>query len=53
MLVAGVRNKLASSALVLCSLVLAYFVVLPGAMDQYGAGYIRQTYTAAELESAS
>ena len=47
MLVAGVRNKLASSALVLCSLVLAYFVVLPGAMDQYGAGYIRQTYTAA------
>ncbi len=47
MLVAGVRNKVASSALVLCSLILAYFVVLPGAMDQYGAGYIRQTYTAA------
>lgn len=47
MFVAGVKNKFVSYALVLFSLILAYFVVLPGAIDQYGTGYIRQTYNAA------
>jgi hypothetical protein len=47
MFVAGVKNKLVSYGLVVASLILAYFVVLPGAIDQYGTGYIRQTYNAA------
>ena len=46
MFVAGVKNKFLSYALVLFSPILAYFVVLPGAIDQYERR-VRQTYNAA------
>lgn len=47
MFIASTSNKLVSYSLVLVSVVLAYYTVLPGAIDLYAPGYIREQASAA------
>jgi hypothetical protein len=47
MLVTSSKNKFLSYLLVVVSAIVAYYTVLPGAIDQYGPGYIRSQYNAA------
>ena len=47
MFVAGMKNRFLSYLLVLVSLAIGYYAVLPSALDQYGPGYLREQYNAA------
>lgn len=47
MLIAAVKNRVLAYTLVVASAAVSYFVLLPGAMSQYGAGYLQQRYDAA------
>jgi hypothetical protein len=47
MFITGMRNRFLSYLLVLVSLVIGYWAVLPNAIDQYGPGYLRDQYNAA------
>lgn len=46
MLVSSSKNKLISYTLMLVSIVLSYFTVLPSAIDQYAPGYIHEKMSA-------
>lgn len=46
MLISSAKNKFVSYTLVLVSLIVAYFTVLPAAIDQYAPGYIRSQLSA-------
>ena len=47
MLTTGEKNKFVSWLLVIGTLVIAYFTVLPSAFDRYSTGYVREQYSAA------
>jgi hypothetical protein len=47
MFIAGARNKFISYLFGFATVVVAYYTVLPSAVDQYGGGYLREEYTAA------
>lgn len=47
MFIGGTSNKLVSYSLVVLSVVLAYFTVLPAAIDLYAPGYIHEEISAA------
>lgn len=47
MLISSTRNKLVSYSLIVLSLVLAYYTVLPTGVDRYTRGYVREELTAA------
>ncbi|HEU4697107.1 MAG TPA: EpsG family protein [Sphingomicrobium sp.] len=47
MFVTGVKNRFLSYLLLLASLAVGYYAVLPSALDQYGPGYLREQYNAA------
>jgi hypothetical protein len=47
MFIAGVKNRFVSYLLLLLSLAIGYYAVLPSALDQYGPGYLREQYNAA------
>jgi EpsG family len=46
MFIAGTKNKLLAYPLAVVALILAYYTVLPSAMDQYGPGYTRSQVSA-------
>lgn len=47
MLIATTRNRLVAYSLVVLSLILAYYTVLPSSIDQYSRGYLREQLNAA------
>ena len=47
MLIATTRNRLIAYSLVVLSLILAYYTVLPSSIDQYSRGYLREQLNAA------
>jgi hypothetical protein len=47
MLISSTKNKLVSYSLIIVSLALAYYTVLPAGVDRYTKGYVREELTAA------
>jgi hypothetical protein len=47
MFATGMKNRFLSYLLVLLSVVIGYYVVLPSAIDQYAPGYLHEQYNAA------
>jgi hypothetical protein len=47
MLITGMKNKLLSYLLVLASVIIGYYTVLPSAIDHYAPGYLHEQYNAA------
>src|SRR5439155_19219340 len=45
--IAGARNKFVAYLLAFVTLLVAYYTVLPSAIDQYGPGYLHEEYSAA------